>query len=273
MTRRRLLASGGVAGAAAIVGVRPWNAEQAQAATDDYGVNAYLVRSSFVALDDHEFRLTGDGGSTTLRLEALSDIQGDNLAGSEDAFSLLFSTTTPVEQGVYRFSHVVLGEYDLFTSPVGGDGYYEVLVNRSVNAPKHYPKPPRSAATPGPAAGPDPDEPTPPAEPTPQRARERHAKRIKPSLHVKRIAARRLARGVVAEVALSPEADVKRVTVWLMRGDRSVAGDSVRDPHGRHVAVKLPMRHRLRGGRYILWVATVDRRGREQFTRKDLVLN
>lgn len=269
MTRRRLLASGGVAGAAAIVGMRPWAPEsaQAQASADDYSVSAYLLRSSFVALDDHDFRLSGpDGTTTTLKLEALSDIQGKDLAGSDDAFSLLFSTQSPVPQGTYQFSHVVLGECELFTAPVGSAGYYEVLVNRSVGAPKRPPRPAPTTATPGPAAGPDPDDPLPPSE-------AKRAKRIKASLHVKRIAARRLARGVVAELALSPDADVKRVTVWLMRGDRSVTGDSVRHRHGRHVAVKLATKHRLRGGRYTLWVATVDRQGREQFARRDFVLN
>jgi hypothetical protein len=268
VTRRHLLQTGGVASAAAIVGMRPWSAAEAQAAASDYDVSAYLLRSSFVALADRNFAITGEGGSTTAKLEALSDIQGDNLAGSEDAFSLMFSLGTPVPQGVYHFSHVVLGDFDLFLAPIQGHGYYEVVVNRSVGAPKHYPKPPsRPAPEPAPA-NPGYDDPS----TLEANAPHKHGKQLAPPRHVRRLTARLLARGVVARVALGSDADVKRVSVWLTRGDKIVAAATVRNPAGRHVAVKLPTSHRLRGGRYALMVATKDREGREQYKRASVLL-
>jgi hypothetical protein len=249
VTRRSLLATGGVAGAAAVTGFRPWAAEAAPAADTP----SYLLRSSYAALSTKSFASSYLGRTSDLTLNAVADLPG--LKGNEDAFALEFSAKAPIAPGTHTFSHPDLGVFDLFIAPVERQGGYEVVVNRSVGAPKHVPKPPR--ANPGPVA--------PPKEPPKPAA---HARKPR----VRRIAARRTARGVVAELDFNGSVDLKSVTAWLFRGSRVVASASVRRVHGKRKSFKLPMRKRPRGGRYELIVATKDRAGREEYKRKKIVL-
>jgi hypothetical protein len=252
VTRRRLLATGGVAGAAAITGFRPWAAEAATTAPAS-DTPAYLLRSSYATLSTPRFTSSYLGRTSDLMLTAVQDLPG--LKASEDAFALEFQATTTPAPGIHTFSHPDLGVFDLFVAPVERQGGYEVVVNRSVGAPKHAPKPPR--ANPGPVAPPK-EPPKPPA----------HAR--KPRL--RRISARRTARGLVAEVDFNGSVDLKSVSAWLLRGDKVVAAASVRRVHGKHTAFKLPTRTRPRGGRYDLIVATKDRAGRDEFKRRKIVL-
>src|SRR4051812_2363008 len=90
LTRRGLLQAGGLAGAAAFVGGRPWSPESAAAAAAaDDGTPAHLLRSSYVSIKDPSFVV---GNATQLQLVAVSDLPAasvvSELAGSEDAFAL-----------------------------------------------------------------------------------------------------------------------------------------------------------------------------------------
>lgn len=249
MTRRRLLATGGAAGAAAALGLKLTSPDTASAA--DQGVPDYLVRSPYLALSTPNFQ----AGTTTLKLEAVTDLpaasEDPKLVASEDAFSLVFSAAAPVESTIQAFSHPDLGQFEFFVAPIEGRGMYEVVVNRSVNAPKHYPRPPQSVASgkPGPAAPPKPGEKVP------------GAPHVRPA-DVKRIKARRLSRGFACEVALASGADVKSATIWITRGGLVVASTEVRHVHGHRIVARVPSHKRPHGGRYDVTVRTKDRHGR-----------
>jgi len=243
VTRRRLIATGGAAGAAAAFGVRfPAIANAADPAVPDY-----LGRSSYLALSTLDFSV----GSTTAKLVAVTDLD-QKLAGSEDAFSLAFSSAAAIEPAIQPFSHSDLGQFEFFISPIEGKGLYEVVVNRSVNAPKHAPRAAGANATPGPAAPPKPGEKVP------------GAPRVKPG-HVKRVTARRMGRGFACEVALESGAHVKSATVWITRGGVVVASAHVKHVHGQRIATRVPSTHRPRGGRYQVTVATKDRHGHTEY--------
>lgn len=249
VTRRRLLATGGAAGAAAAFGVRFPDAAAAADASD--GVPGYLIRSSYSALSTPRFTV----GITTMELQAVTDLQDADLAGSEDAFSLLFATAMPLETAIQRFSHPDLGEFEFFIAPIERSGMYEVVVNRSVGAPKHYPRPSRNAATPG--AGPA-------APPKPGAKPPKGAPRVRRG-HVRSVAARRLARGFACGIALEPGSNVKSATVWLVRNGLVVASTHVKRVHGRRIAVSVPTTKRPRGGRYDVTVRTKDHDGHVEY--------
>jgi hypothetical protein len=205
-----------------------------------------------------EFGTSLRGYTNTLKLEAVSDLGatvGDNsLAGSEDAFALGFSASGPLEADIQSFSHPDLGVFELFIAPVEGRGAYEAVVNRSVGAPKHVPHAPR--LNPGPA-GPPKEAPK-PAQPVPRS-------------HVRRISARRVARGVVTEIAFNGSLDLKSTTVWLSRRGIVVASTSVPHVRGHRLAARLPMK-RPRGGRYEVTVRTQDHHGHVEFKLERIVL-
>jgi hypothetical protein len=253
VTRRRLLATGGAAGAAAALGRFPAIADAADPAVPDY-----LGRSSYLALSTQTFAV----GTTTATLEAVTDLpavsEDAKLAASEDAFSLLFSTAAPVEPAIQAFSHPDLGQFEFFIAPIEDEGKYEVVVNRSVNAPKFYPRQPGHT---GPAAPPKPGAKPPPGAPPVHRA------------SVKRVTARRLARGYACAVALEPGAHVKSATIWISRGGLVVASTHVKHVHGNRITASIPTKHRPRGGRYDVTVQTKDRHGHADYKVAKLALN
>ena len=177
---------------------------------------------------------------TTLRLEGVYDLLG--LAGSEDAFSLIFSGG-PLAPDIKAFSHPDLGPFELFIAPVEGRGLSEAVINRSVNAPKHYPKPKPTRQAGG----------IPPENPKPNPGYK--------ATHLAHASARRTSRGIVCDLVFHEREDLKRATVWLSRGGKVVASKTVRNVHRARLSVRLPMGHRARGGRYELTVATQDRKG------------
>ena len=258
ITRRRLLATGGIAGAAAVAGVRPWAPGQAQAATTS-DTPAYLLRSSYLSLSTKSFGTSLRGQTSDLTLQSVADLppaaSDKSLAGSEDAFALSFSASSPLTPEIHTFSHPDLGVFDLFIAPVERQGAYEVVVNRSVNAPKHYPPAPRS--TDGPVAPPK-QEPKPPAG-------------AKKPL-VRRLGARRVGRAVVAEITFNGSASLKSATAWLTRNGIVVAAATVNHVHGHRATVRLQPRKRPRGGRYSLTVATKDRHGHVEYKAARITL-
>ena len=262
ITRRGLLATGGVAGAAVAAGIKPW-AAHAQAATAG-DTPPYLIRSSYQSLSTQSFGTSLRGATSDLTLQSVADLPAaatdKSLAGSEDAFALSFSASTPLQPEIHTFSHPDLGVFDLFIAPVEGRGTYEVVVNRSVNAPKHYPKPPASNSnatsngTPPAAAAPNP------------------APGAAPKAHIRRLRARRVGRAVVAEVTFNGNVDLKWASAWLTHKGRVVAASTVRHVHGHRTAVRLPTHKRLRGGRYELTLATKDRHGRMEYKQAQIAL-
>ena len=262
VTRRSLLATGGIAGAAAVAGIRPWAPAQAQAATAA-DTPSYLLRSSYQSLSTQSFGASLRGQSSDLTLQAVEDLPAaagadKALAGSEDAFALSFTSSSPLGAEIHTFSHPDLGVFDLFVAPVERQGSYEVVVNRSVNAPKHYPPAPPSRQ--GPAAPPKPDAKPPPGTPK------------VPKPLVRRIGARRVGSAVVADITFEHRADLKWAVVWLSRNGVVVSTAMHKHVHGRHASLRLPFSKRPRGGRYELIVGTKDRHGRDEYRTTRITL-
>ena len=259
MTRRSLLATGGLAGAAFAAGLRPWAPATAQAAAD---TPSYLIRSSYQSLSTKSFVTSVLGDTANLTLLSVNDLPAaasadKSLAGSEDAFSLAFSSSAPLTAEIHAFSHPDLGVFELFIAPVENQSQYEVVINRSVNAPKHYPKPPPTAAT-SPASAP----PTPNAPGVP--------KPKKPLIH--RVRSRRAGNAVVADVTFEHKADLKWAVVWLSRRGVVVGSATVRHVHATHASLRIPFRKRLRGGHYELTVGTMDRHHHDDYKQVKITL-
>jgi hypothetical protein len=241
------------------VGFRPLASAQAATASD---TPSYLLRSSYLSLSTQSFGTSLRGQTSDLTLLSVDDLQAaaadKSLAGSEDAFSLSFAANSALTPEIHTFSHPDLGVFDLFVAPVENQGRYEVVVNRSVNAPKHYPSPPRSQT--GPVSTPKPDAKPPPGAP----------KLPKPLM--RRLRARRAGRAVVVDVAFEHPADLKWAVVWLSRKNVVVGTATAKHVHGKHAALKIAFRKRLRGGRYELTVGAMDRRGRDEYKTTQIVL-
>jgi hypothetical protein len=248
MTRRRLLATGGAAGAAAVVGFQPWSPAEAKAAAWD--TPAYLRRSSYLALSTPDFGTSRLGQGAGLKLVSVADLADSKLVNSEDAFALTFTSDTEFEAGTRSIAHPDLGVFELFIAPVEGNGSYEAIVNRSVGVPKRVPtKAPEVTKKP----------------PPPKHV---HAAAVR-SARV-----RRAGSDLVVQVALEPNAHVKSVTVWLTTSAGAVvAANDVRHVHGRdRLGVRLPRHKRLRGGRYELTVGTKDHHGHTEYKRVKIAL-
>jgi Domain of unknown function (DUF6916) len=136
LTRRTLLRTGAAAAAATMLGLRPWAAAPAAAAS-----GGHLVRSAYAGLVGRRFAV----GSAKLRLKSISDVAGAardaSLVGSEDAFVLTFSgpLAQPLESGTHTLRHPDLGTFELFISPVkrpSTDCLYEAVIDRSVGVSK-----------------------------------------------------------------------------------------------------------------------------------------
>lgn len=188
------------------------------------------MRSGYNGLSTLDFDVDG----TKMRLVALTDLPG--LEGSEDAFSLQFSGG-PIFPGLHTLSHPNLGRFDLTLGPIERSGLFEAVINRSVNAPKHYPKAYQH----------------PPQEKDPTRSPGYK------ETHLKRASLRRTAHGVLCELVFNERVDLKRATVWLTRGGIVVGTKVVHDVHGHRLSVRLQTKPRH--GHYQVTVATKDRHG------------
>lgn len=223
---------------------------------------SYLLRSSYLSLSTQSFGTSLRGQTSDLTLLSVDDLTAattdKSLAGSEDAFSLSFASSSPLASEIQTFSHPDLGVFDLFIAPVENQGRYEVVVNRSVNAPKHYPPAPRSDS--GPVSPPKPDAKPPPGAP----------KTPKPL--VRRLRARRAGRAVVADLTFEHRADLRWAVVWLSRRGVVIGTATAKRVHGRQAALRIPFRKRLRGGHYELTVGTMDRQGRDEYKTRGITL-
>jgi hypothetical protein len=131
ITRRSLLRTGAAATAAMMLGVRPWAAAPATAAS-----GRHLIRSSYTGLARVSFAV----GTGKVRLRSVSDVAGaavdKSLAGRDDAFVLTFcgALSQPLESGTHTLSHPELGTFELFLSPVARPSTecrYEAVIDRS----------------------------------------------------------------------------------------------------------------------------------------------
>ena len=257
MTRRRLLATGGAAGAAAAVGFRPWDPTAAHAADADTPL--HLRRSTYLKLSTLDFGTSRLGASAGIKLVSVGDLSDPKLVNSEDAFALTFTSNTPFESGTRSLAHPDLGVFELFIAPIEGNGNYEAIVNRSVGVPKRAPHPPSTPAGGKPPAAGSPKPPGSPKHVRPPAVRSAHLRRV--------------GKGLAAQVALDPQADVKSLTTWVARAGMVVASADVRHLHGRHrVNVELPTARRLRGGHYELTVGTKDHHGHTEYKQVKIAL-
>jgi hypothetical protein len=252
ITRRRLLASGGAAAGAAAVGFQPWDPAKANAA--DWDTPKHLVRGSYLKLSTPDFSSSRLGSGAGLKLVSVADLGAaatvKSLVNSEDAFALTFISDTEFESGTRTLAHPDLGLFELFLTPVEGKGSYEAIVNRSVGVPK---RPPRALHTPDK----NPPPPRKPANPP----------------HVRSAGVRRVGKDLVVQVALEPDEHVRSVSVWLTHAGLVVGAQHIGSLKGRdRVAVRLATRRRPRGGHYLLWVGTKDRRGHTEYKRVKIAL-
>jgi hypothetical protein len=259
MTRRSLLFAGATAGAAVVVGARPWTAAAAGP--------GYLTRSAYTGLEGSRFTVETGTEPIVLKLESVSDVAGAAtrraLVGSDDAFSLKFTGPlgSPLDSGIHTLHHAQLGTIELFASPVDApesDRNYEVLVDRSVGAP---------AASKAPSAPKQPEpEPEPQPEPAPK-AEAPHRETVAAPALLRRLTLRRAGRWLRCEVVLRRSVEAERVRVRLVQKGHVVAKAVRRVEDGRAV-VRLEAAHRLAAGRYTLVVSALDAAGRATSERK-----
>jgi hypothetical protein len=135
LTRRRLLVVGGAAAATAML------PEVAFAGGTNVTKDNWFERGTYTGKVGDAFRMATGGGTLTLRLRAVLDLEGKDargrsLAGRNDAFVLSFTAPagSPSFHDTRLFTHATLGQHPLFVvggSGAGGAFGYEVLVNRS----------------------------------------------------------------------------------------------------------------------------------------------
>jgi hypothetical protein len=253
-TRRTLLRTSGAAALLSLVGVKAAKPARARAASTS-DAPAYLRLAGYSGLQGQSF----DAGSATLQLLQVSDLERVKyeraLAGADDAFSLTFSgpTSHSLTQGVHTLRHPRLGSFDLFLVPVDqpdGDQRYEAVVDRTVKLGGS------SSAPSAPAA---------PAKPKPPVVKA-HRRRLL------RVRGHRLRRGAVCELTFAKDAKVVTVEVWLMRRGHPYASVTRRVHGRRSLRLRLPSRHRLRAGRYVLVTAERDRSGDVAYERRSFRL-
>ena len=232
LTRRRLLVSGGAAGAAALTTLNP---QLASAITVVGRDPAYLRRASYSPLVGQDFTASWWGGSITLTLADVGDLDG-GLEGRDDAFSLLFTGSPGLASGRLTLSHPRVGRFPLFVGPVDPRSRaqeYEAIVNRSVGLTRRPAKPPRHR------------------QPRPHWEHPREL--------VRDVAVERAPHGLRLEVELSHRSRARRVHVWLRRDGRVLATAGPRRVHDHRVVLHARTERRLRRGRYELVVAAGER--------------
>jgi hypothetical protein len=254
LTRRSLLRAGAGAGAAVVIGVRPWAAAAAAAGT----APGYLTRSGYAGLEGTSFTVETGADPVVLRLESIADVAGAatrrSLAGSEDSFALTFSGPlgSPLDSGIHTLRHARLGSFELFASPVDEperSRTYEVVVDRSV---------PEEAA---PRAAP-------PAAERPSEVEDRaqHVQDSRIAL-LRRASLRRAGRWLRCELVLARSVDAERVRVRLMRNGHVLARAGGALVGGRAV-LRLESERPLMAARYTLVVTAVHADGTRTAQRR-----
>ena len=262
LTRRSLLAAGTTAGAAALLGIRPWTAAAAGP--------GYLSRSAYTGLEGTRFTVQTGAEPVALRLDSVSDLAGagtrQGLAGSEDAFALRFSgpLSAPLDSGIHTLSHPSIGTVELFASPVDApetDRSYEIVVDRSVGAGVAHSDAPKAAEPQAPPA-PEPEKQPDPAPQEPRKAA---------PLVVRRATLRRAGRWARCELVLRSSVSAERVRCRLLRGGKVVAG-ATKGVEDRRAVLRLEAVHPLAAGSYTLVVTAIGADGKSTSERKRVTL-
>jgi hypothetical protein len=240
LTRRSLLCTGAAAGVAVAAGLRPAGALGAAAAPP------YLSRSAYAGLEGASFPVETGARPVALRL--------DSVVGSEDAFALSFSgpLETPLDSGIHTLGHPVLGNIELFSSPVDDPKdtrHYEVIVDRSLGARRAQSQAPSAPAAPQP-----PEAAAAPVEPDP------------PAALVRKASLRRAGRWARCEIVLLRTVSAERVRCRLFHRGRLVAGAAREVTNGRAV-MRLEAPRPLRAGSYTLVVTAVAADGTKSTQR------
>jgi hypothetical protein len=267
LTRRGALQAGAASAATAYFLLHPW-AAQAAAAGGSTDAPAYLLRSSYLGLENPTFAV----GATTLRLEEVADLAAapevPSLRDAEDAFSLSFSGpgVGSLAPGTHQIRHSELGTFDLYVGQVGranSDQRLEIVVNRVLSNKESRRTPPKPA--PPTAAG------ARAAEPRTAESPGEEPKRTLPGESIKRIQVKRTKRGARCVVAFAGSADVRSVTAWLRRGDKVVAATS-RNVYAGRLEFNLKTAKRPRKGSYDIDLMAVDSSGEQSYKRKRVKL-
>lgn len=278
LTRRGLLAAGGVGVAALWIGPE-WTVLDgvAEAATR----NVELRRSGWLQVTDPAVRATVGGRTAGLRLVGVDDLPvaagNAELRDHDAAFAVRFSGPPGLEQGTWSLSHAELGTFALFVVPVervdGDRQLYEAVVDRTVQIAgiTDDPVPPAEqvvvAAERAFAPAPVPGAIVPPAAvggTVSARAVRTPARRRPAKPRVRRVALSRGSgrRTVVAEISWADAQTVKRVHGLLVSRGRVVAraGGSVR--RLARLRMRLKAHRNVPAGRYELRLTVVERSGR-----------
>jgi hypothetical protein len=234
LTRRRLLVTGGASGAAALAALNPRLAAAATAVVSD---PAYLRRASYAGHLGERFDVNWWGSSGSLTLIGVNDIGTADLAGRDDAFSLVFSgdPSLVVGNGPLALGNRRLGGFELLVTAVGprdAEPRFEAIVNRSVGANR-------------------PKAPQPSKPPASQELPHGHGQAAR---FVRSARARRTAHGVRFDVVLADGARAKQAHAWLLRRERVVAAFDWTPVREHRIVMRL--RRRLRPGSYVLVVGT-----------------
>ena len=268
LTRRQALVAGGTTAAAAFVFLHPWATAAARAAGGSGDVPRHLLRSSYADLANKSFAT--DAG--VLRFEGVTDLPAaatvPSFVDSEDAFAIVFSGPSVSADGPAAVRHSELGSFDLYLGPRGGDGRYQVVVNRVLSNRESRRTPPRparpsaaAAAAPPVDEGLDTRTGAPEAE-SPRRAGPKFKRRNKV---IRSVEAKRTKHGAKVVVELTKDSGLQDLTGWLKRDERIVASASGR-VHGKRVAFNLKPGKRLRKGVYELVLIASAGDG-EQYSR------
>jgi hypothetical protein len=269
ISRRRLLQSGGAALAFAYVYSSPLAKVARAAGSSTAGTPSYLVRSTYQDLTDYDFGI----GGVPLRFKSVADFDAaavqPNLAGNEDAFSVMFTgpAGTAIGGGPQVVKNAQIGDFTALVVPVdgqvGSQQQYELVVNRILNATDTHYRPPK--APPAPAA-------TAPAKPpvstapvvSPQAGTATKKTHHTPA--VRKITALRTRTGVRFTLLLKPGAHVRDITGWLKR-EETLIGATSRSVRSNKLAFNVKVGKKPRKGTYVLELLTTDRDGAQVIER------
>jgi len=282
LTRRGLLAAGGVATAGAWVALHPHLAWAADAASSTSAAPNYLVRSTYNGLSAATFTDVTGGGSTSLLLNEVGDLDDPTLQGSDDAFRLELSSNAPaMADGIRTLSHPDIGQFDVFMTPVGMPSStmnYEVVVDRVVpvtapTAPTGDTSTAPAAAGVAPAAAAATVPGATPGTPIAGRGGTGTAARtIAHESAVSHIGVHRRGHGVLVDVQLRPDVSVASVRVRLEHDGHRLVAAGATPKHGvAHVT--LQTRHPLPAGHYAAVVTANLAHGAPQITRYPVTLH
>lgn len=264
LTRRRLLARAGAAGAGAVwlgaLGKGPL-ADIAGATVFDQDA---LRRSSYLQLSSPAFTALAEGTSHHLELIAVEDLpiaaSVPALRDRDDAFSLRFrgEGRAAFAQGTHELRHPELGSFSLFLAPIeqlSETQDYEAVVDRTIPVPSL-----------GDDGAPEPVEPGDRGQPA-----GRGIGSGRPAARLRHASLRRSSSGrtLVADLAITGGDAAEQIQATLLRRGRPVGRATARARRGRAL-LRFPTRAPRRDAAYVLQVVVVGADGQVTTARRRL---